>query len=105
MGSARGGAALAAPPYRGKISPPELSRKRLLLALPCRVRLLGLEQATNLVTQLRRVLVAVHRGRVLGGRANHLVLLTDDGAAAVGLAWKTTTIGHHASHQHSSFRG
>src|SRR4051812_21772390 len=75
-----------------------LAGQRLLWTRLVRVRLGRFEELTDLLTHLRRVLVAVHRGAVLGGRANDLLLLADDRQRAVRLARETTAVSHHARH-------
>ena len=61
-------------------------------------RRLVLEHPAKLLAELRRVLVAVHRRRMLGRGAHHLVLLAGDGQRAARLTGHVAAIGDLASH-------
>ncbi len=66
-------------PRRRGTTVAELTGQRLVLTRRVGVRLGGLEERPELLAHLRCVLVPVHRCGVLGGGADDLVLLTDDG--------------------------
>src|SRR6478735_2614961 len=78
--------------------PRRLRRHRVVCPRLIRVGLGRLKEPAKLLAQFGGVLVSVHRGGVLGGRANDLLLLADDRQRAVRVARPTTTIGHHPRH-------
>src|SRR2546423_976773 len=75
-----------------------LAGHRLLLAALRLVRLGRLEELARLLTQLGRVLVAVHRYGVLRRSLDNLLLLADDRQRAVRLARPATAVRHDSSH-------
>src|SRR4051812_48567210 len=67
-----------------------LRRHRVVCPRLIRVGLGRLEEPAKLLAQFEGVLVSVHRGGVLGGRANDVLLLADDRQRAVRVARPTT---------------